>query len=748
MCIRDSPYLESIINTILGSYLTHRTANDPFIILTTIYGDLTLLEEQLMEVMLDNPKKLKKFQDKLEEKVISMVKCEVKKYGYKEMYTSFEEAANALVVYIPLEEYTFDDDEKFLEIEKAIQISRDVYKDIQNRKEIDIKTLKLFINYHLYKSGYNGKTVSNQITIGLSGYDLDNFIKNKSCENSNIHANNPETVSFTIAETTLKQYALKKVFSKEVAMAHLEGRIHLHDLGSITRVYCSAHSLRSIAKFGLGEYLNFPSSSKPAKYAETLIGHLNTFLCTMASYYAGALGIDFMNIYIAPYLKGKSYKEIKQIAQYLIFSLSQTSYARGGQAIFTDLNFFINIPKHLQNIPVIGPGGKTLETTYKDYERESRMFLNAVLEIALEGDSNGMPFAFPKINLHICKKSLQDPLFNFACHVASKNGSIYFIFDRDETSLSACCRLRAVIDENYIKEPERLRYCGFQNVTLNLAQCAYRSDIFKEIDRTLDIIIKAHKQKRKFIEQISKPGCPMHEVIGKPYFDGEPYINLDRATYLVGLIGLNECVQALTGKQLHESPEVFKLGLRIISYLNLKIKQLQKETGFKLFLLEAPAESASRRLALLDYKNYPKARNIIKGTKENPYYTNSIHFPVDAPISLIERIQLQSKFHPLIESGAIIHAFVGEHIPHRDSIKNLLIKTYNNTNCSQLVISPEFSVCKSCKKTFLGLTDTCSICYNKTEQYTRIVGYYSKINNWNGSKKQELHDRHLGNWSF
>jgi len=117
----DLPYLESIINTILGSYLTHRTANDPFIILTTIYGDLTLLEEQLMEVMLDNPKKLKKFQDKLEEKVISMVKCEVKKYGYKEMYTSFEEAANALVVYIPLEEYTFDDDEKFLEIEKAIR---------------------------------------------------------------------------------------------------------------------------------------------------------------------------------------------------------------------------------------------------------------------------------------------------------------------------------------------------------------------------------------------------------------------------------------------------------------------------------------------------------------------------------------------------------------------------------------------------------------------------------------------------
>ena len=784
-----------------------------------------------------------------------------------------------------------------LTIDEARTIARAVYDDIKDKKEIDIKTLKMFINYHLFKHGFNGRTLSNQITLGISSYDLDNFIKNKSCENSNIHANNPETVSFTIAEITLKQYALKKVFSKDVVMAHLEGRIHLHDLGCITRVYCSAHSLRAIAMFGLGKYISFPTSSKPAKYAETLIGHLNTFLCTMSGYYAGALGVDFVNVYIAPYLVGRSYKEIKQIAQYLIFSLSQTSYARGGQAIFTDLNFFDHVPDHLRDIPAVGPGGKILDKTYKDFEPESRAFLRAVLEVLEEGDANGMPFQFPKcldkktplyakidntikfitagdvlelfknhtiylpsINsnrqtewvkvsnvayrgketgiriklidgkfiettkdhqhyvweneniitkeahklkttdslvyhppivsrgtsflplkiidikevpieaiaievdnpshdfitgngiytknclFHITEKSLNDDLFSYACHVASKNGSVYFVFDRGETSLSACCRLRAKIDDDYYKEPERLRFCGFQNVTINLPQCAYRGDVFKELDKSLELVIKAHKQKRRFIEQISKPGCPMYEVCGKPYFDGEPYINLDRASYLVGIMGLNECVQFLTGKQLHEDENSYKLGLKIISHLYIKAKQLQKETGLKLVIEETPGEGSSRRLALLDYQNFPQARGIIKGTAENPYYTNSIHLAVDAPVSLIERIKLQSKFHPLIEAGAIIHAFVGEKLPPASSIRNLLIKTFKNTQCEQLVISPEFSVCKNCQKTFLGLTDRCPICNNITEQYTRIVGYYSKIENWNDSKKQELKDRHRGNY--
>ncbi len=620
-------------------------------------------------------------------------------------------------------------------------------------RQLSTALIRELVDNELFERGLSAK-LKKQMVIGMPAYDLDTLIFTKSNENSNIATNNPEAVNLCIAETTLKQYALQKIFSEDVAQAHLKGMVHLHDLGYPTRVYCSSHSLEYIKKYGLNMG-GLDTESAPAKHARTLTGHLNTYLASMQAYYAGALGVGYINIMYAPYLEGMTDDELKQEAQHLIFSGSQNAFSRGGQSLFIDHNVHTGIPNYLKKIPAIGPKGQYTGKTYAEYEKTAQKFAMAMMEVWREGDKNGKPFAFPKLDLHHTAETFTDPaqrkLFEFACQVASENGAPYFVFDRDEVTLSACCRLRTQIKDNYmIQHPESMRFCGFQNITINLPQAAYRAGkgnterLFKEIESCMEIAFKAHIQKKEFIGQLMKePGMPLWEI-GKTALDGRPYVDLEKVTYIVGIIGLNECVQFLTGKQLHEDEEVFRLGLKIVSSMNLKAKEAEKRYGLKFSLEESPAESATRRLAKVDLKNFPEAETVIKGDIDNDayYYTNSVHFAPDAPLDLVTRIQKQSKFHTMIESGAIIHAFVGEKLPSAKSIMNLVEKTYYNTQAAQITISPEFTICNSCHKVSPGLKDACPLCSSdKVYGITRIVGYYSKVQNWNRSKLGELMDR-------
>lgn len=623
---------------------------------------------------------------------------------------------------------------------------------------ISTSLIRELVDNELFERGYSSK-LEKQVVIGMPKYDLVELVMSKNKENSNIATNNPEAINLAIAENTLKQFALQEVFSKDVAEAHLSGMVHLHDLGYPTRVYCSSHSLEYLKKYGLS-LQNLDTESAPAKHARTLTGHLNTFLASMQAYYAGALGVAYVNIMYAPYLEGMSYKEMKQEAQHLIFSCSQSAFSRGGQTLFLDFNIHTGIPRYLRNIPAIGPGGKPTGKTYGEYDETARQFTLAMLDVWREGDCYGHVFAFPKCDFHINEDTLNDPrqyeILEYACQIASENGVPYFIFDRDEITLSACCRLRTTIDDHYmIKHPESMRFCGFQNITINLPQASYRAgkgnweELYKEIDKGIEIAVKAHLQKKKFAEGLmSGPEMPLWEI-GKKARDGRPYVDLASSTYIVGLLGLNECLQFMTGRELHEGDDMIRQGLRVVSHMYTRVKEAGKKYNLKFSLEESPAESASRRLAKIDVRNYPEAADMVKGSieKDEFYYTNSVHLRPDAPVDMITRIFLQSKFHTMIESGAIIHAFVGEERPPAPSIMNLVKKTFKNTQAAQVTISPEFTICNDCKKVTQKLSDVCMYCGSRNVYgISRIVGYFSRINNWNKSKIGELADRHKGNY--
>lgn len=402
--------------------------------------------------------------------------------------------------------------------------------------------------------------------------------------------------------------------------------------------------------------------------------------------------------------------------------------------------------------------------TYGDFRREAMAFARALLDVWAAGDRNGRVFEFPKCDFHVSAETFEDPdqfaIYLHACELAGRNGSTYFIFDRDEVTLAACCRLRTTVtDTHMLRHPESLRFCGFQNVTINIPQAAYRAaragrktleGLLEEVDRTMETAVEAHVQKRERVrEMMSGPGRPLWQI-GRPACDGRPYVDLDGCTYILGLIGVNDAVQFLTGLQFHESDEAIDLGLRIVAHMNLKARRLAKKHGMKLTLEESPAESAARRLAKSDLIYYrPEALQVVKGGEDACYYTNSVHLAPDAPVSMVERIRKQSLFHPMIESGAITHAFVGEERPSPGAIARLIREAFYRTQSAQITISPEFTYCNDCSRVMRGLLDSCDECGSTNiEQETRVVGYFSKIHNWNKSKRHgELPARHRGDYA-
>ncbi len=652
-----------------------------------------------------------------------------------------------------------------VEADVAPKVARDISSAVERRvmasglTRISTALIRELVDNDLFERGLTGR-LRKQAMLGMPKYDLDQIIHSKSRENANIAQNNPEAINLALAENTLKQYALQEVFTDEVAEAHMLGEVHLHDLGYPTRVYCSSHSLEYLKKYGL-DLQNLDTCSAPARHAGTLTGHLNTFLASMQAYYAGALGVGYINVLYAPFVEGMSYEQMEQEAQHLIFSSSQNAFSRGGQTLFLDFNVHTGVPEYLKDVPAIGPGGQYNGRTYGDYERTAQRFCKAMLDVWRAGDQYGNVFAFPKCDLHISDATLREPaqreILEYACRIASENGSPYFIFDRDEVTLSACCRLRTTIRDDYmIRHPESMRFCGFQNVTINLPQAAYRAGpgnwdtLEQEIDEMIELAIRAHVQKRQFIGSLMTDSTKPLWEIGKEAADGRPYVDLGKATYIVGLIGLNECMLHMSGRELHEDIGLVRRGLHLVRHMQFKAQELGRQHDMRVALEESPAESAARRLAKVDLRRFPAAERTVQGSIEEDevYYTNSIHLRADAPVDLFTRIRWQSKFHRAIESGAIIHAFVGEERPPAASIRNLVEKTYLNTQAAQLTISPEFTICEDCRRTTPGLKERCGQCQSpRVYGMTRVVGYFSRIPNWNKSKIGELKDRRRGNYS-
>ena len=598
--------------------------------------------------------------------------------------------------------------------------------------------------------------------LGFPLYDVRQLILHQNKENANVpHA--PEGTSLALVEGIKREYALHDVFSREIGDAHVSGDLHLHGLGYIDRPYSAFQSLEYLKRFGL----KLPHSATvagPARHAEVLLAHMVRFGASLQGHFAGVIGWDAVNLSFAPYLAEMGERELEQFAQMLIYEFSQLTSSRGGQAIFTDIHLYWEVPAFLAELPAVGPGGKPTGRTFREYGEDSRKLARALMAVYREGDATGKPFIFPRPILHITDEFFRTPghgeFLEEVCGVAAAKGNPCFILDREQGARIAPCGCMdfegEAVGGGY--EPWKRRCASIQNVTLNLPRLGYRSwerddgKLFSLLDEVMALAAKAHVQKRDFIENLLSLGDAGPLAMLAMQNDGSPYLRMADATYLIGMTGLNELVQIRKGKSLHESDETLAFGLSLIGHMKEEVEKLCDIHGMKFVLEQTPAETTAYRFARLDLKHFsPLPGRYVRGdlAKGEIYYTNSSHLNPAAPVDPSIRIRMEGRFHPFFRAGAVTHIELGAAEPPADVLAGLVVRAFRETQSNQIVFSPEFTSCAGCGATLRGLLEKCSHCGSAdVDGLARITQYYSRVSGWNRGKRAELRDRNRNRDAF
>ncbi|MEG1646422.1 MAG: ribonucleoside triphosphate reductase [Clostridia bacterium] len=540
-------------------------------------------------------------------------------------------------------------------------------------------------------------------------------------------------------------YWLSQIYDSEIASAHKNADIHIHDLSMLTG-YCAGWSLKQLIKEGLG---GIPGkiSSAPASHLTTLCNQMVNFLGIMQNEWAGAQAFSSFDTYLAPFVKidNLSYKEVKQCLQSFIFGVNTPS-RWGTQAPFTNVTLDWVVPNDLKEINAI-VGGKEVDFKYKDCKKEMDMINKAFIEIMIEGDANGRGFQYPIPTYSITKDFDWSETENnkLLFEMTSKYGIPYFSnylnSDMEPSDVrSMCCRLRLDLRElrkksgGFFGSGESTGSVGV--VTINMPKIAYQSkdvaDFYARLDKLMDISARSLKIKRDVITQFLNNGL-------------YPYTRHYLGTFsnhfsTIGLIGMNEV--GLNAKWLREDlthKKTQDFTKEVLTHMRNRLSDYQEEYG-DLYNLEAtPAESTSYRLAKHDKKLFP---DIITASSDcdAPFYTNSSNLPVGYTEDIFSALDIQDELQTLYTSGTVFHAFLGEKLPDWHAAANLVKKIAENYKLPYYTLSPTYSVCKN-HGYLKGNQPKCPECGEATELYSRITGYYRPVQNWNDGKTQEFKQR-------
>ncbi len=541
-------------------------------------------------------------------------------------------------------------------------------------------------------------------------------------------------------------YWLSEVYDEEIANAHRNGDVHIHDLSMLTG-YCAGWSLKQLIQEGLGGVPGKITSS-PASHLATLCNQMVNFLGIMQNEWAGAQAFSSFDTYLAPFVKvdNLDYKQVKKCIESFIFGVNTPS-RWGTQAPFSNITLDWTVPADLKDMPAI-VGGKEMDFTYGDCKKEMDMVNKAFIETMIEGDAHGRGFQYPIPTYSITRDfdwsetENNKLLFEMTAKYGTPYFSNYVNSDMEPSDVrSMCCRLRLDLRElrkksgGFFGSGESTGSIGV--VTINLPRIAYLSedveDFYRRLDKLMDISARSLKVKREIITKLLEEGL-------------YPYTKRYLGTFnnhfsTIGLIGMNEV--GLNAKWLRKDmthKETQNFAKDVLNHMRERLSDYQELYG-DLYNLEAtPAESTTYRFAKHDKKHYPAI--ITANENGTPYYTNSSHLPVGYTADIFEALDAQDELHTLYTSGTVFHAFLGEKLPDWKAAADIVRKIADNYRLPYYSISPTYSVC--CNHGYIaGEEYECPDCGNTTEVYSRITGYYRPVQNFNDGKAQEFKDRRV-----
>ncbi len=540
-------------------------------------------------------------------------------------------------------------------------------------------------------------------------------------------------------------YWLSEIYDEEIANAHRNADIHIHDLSMLTG-YCAGWSLKQLIREGLGG-ITGKITSAPAKHLSVLCSQMVNFLGIMQNEWAGAQAFSSFDTYLAPFVKADSlsYQEVKKCIEAFIYGVNTPS-RWGTQAPFSNITLDWTVPNDLANLPAV-VGGVEMDFTYGDCKVEMDMVNKAFIETMIEGDANGRGFQYPIPTYSITRDfDWSDTennrlLFEMTAKYGTPYFSNYINSDMEPSDVrSMCCRLRLDLRElrkktgGFFGSGESTGSVGV--VTINLPRIAYlasdETDFYRRLDRLMDISARSLKIKRNVISRLLEEGLYPYT---KRYLG-----SFDNHFSTIGLIGMNEAglnARWIRADLSHKETQQFAKD--VLNHMRERLSDYQEQYG-DLYNLEAtPAESTTYRLAKHDKEKWS---DIITAGYEGdkPYYTNSSHLPVDYTTDIFDALDIQDELQTLYTSGTVFHAFLGEKLPGWKAAAELVRTIAENYRLPYYTMSPTYSICS--EHGYLnGEQKVCPKCGKVTEVYSRITGYYRPVQNWNDGKLQEYQNR-------
>ena len=631
-----------------------------------------------------------------------------------------------------------------------------VSKQAQKRNRISVEEIQDTVEFTLLISGYF-KTAKS--------YILYREKRNQARETANVvvdvnktiseylhqsdwrvneNANQGYSLGGMILNTSGKitaNYWLNYIYPTEVRDAHIQGDFHLHDLGMFCG-YCAGWSLRQLLQEGFNGVAG-KVESDPPKHFETALGQMVNFLGTLQNEWAGAQAFSSFDTMLAPYVKrdALSYEEVYQGVQQFVFNLNVPS-RWGMQTPFTNITLDWVAPDDLkEKKPIIA--GEEQVFTYADCQPEMDLINKAFIEIMTKGDRKGRVFTFPIPTYNITKDfKWETENAKLLFEMTAKYGIPYFqnfmnssLNPSDVRSM--CCRLQ--LDLRVLRarggglfgSAEMTGSVGV--VTINLPRIAHLSQtkeaFFDKLARLMDIAKSSLEIKRKVVQENIDRGLLPYT---KRYL---PSLRNHFST--IGLNGMNEACLNLLGVHLGtEQGKAF--AHEVLEFMRDRLLSYQDETG-NLYNLEAtPAEGVTYRFAKEDKARYP---NIIQaGTPDAPYYTNSTHLPVGYTNDPLSALDHQDALQTKYTGGTVLHLFLGERVRDWKTCAHFVKKVASSYHLPYFTLTPTFSICP--KHGYIpGEQTTCPTCDSVCEVWSRIVGYFRPVDQWNTGKKSEYADR-------
>ncbi|OWT33498.1 anaerobic ribonucleoside-triphosphate reductase [Methanobrevibacter sp. 87.7] len=700
---------------------------------------------------------------------------EIKKIVYESLCDVSEESANKYLATTTLKVRTTRDKIEAFDLTKivntlvqetnasqetAFEIASEVWKELKklNVEYVTAPMIREMVNTKLVEYGL--EDIRKDYTrLGIPVYNITSLIENGNHDNANM-MHNPETIHKYVADEALKQYALLHVLPSHLADAHMSGDIHIHDLEYFAArpLNCLQHDIRSFIRYGLkvdgtGDHTSVAGAPS---HMETLMNHTGEIMLAAQQNMSGGQAMSFWNVFVAPFARGRSYEEIKQAVQMLIYNLNMAYAARGSQVPFTSMQLEFGVPKFLEDVTAYGPGGKVVGT-YVDFEEETRLIQRAFTENLYQGDKDGKPHLFPNTIYTLRKETLKgdyDEDLYRVHELSAKFGSPYFVnmLPKYRGNMANYMGCRTCLQDTWTGDWDQdcLRTGNLAYVTMNLPRIGYQSkdesQVFEYLDNYMDLVVETLLLRREQALHCLNDYDVLPFLTQK--INGENYYRVENSTLSFGFVGLNEMLLALFGEGI-DNPDANKFGVKCIKYIYDRAAELQKETGLRWSVIQTPAETTAYRFATLDKEQFGD-KAILQGDNGANYYTNSSHVPVNSEISLVDKIKIEEQYHPITPGGHIFHAFMGESYSDPQSLMSLTNKIAKKSDIGFWAYSSALSFCLKCKTLMKGLNNKCPNCgeTEDVEWYDRITGYVQQVGHaksanggWNAGKRQELLDR-------